>query len=109
MKSEDKINQLQLLEQNMQQYSMQKQQFQGQLIEIESALSELKSTTDAYKIVGNIMVKSSKADLDKELTSKKDVVELRIKTLEKQEQRLKDKAKEIRSEVMGEMENGKQG
>ena len=39
--TEKKINQLQLLEQSMQNLSMQKQQFQLQQVEIESALKEL--------------------------------------------------------------------
>jgi len=38
----------------MQNVLMQKQQFQAQLMEIDSALSELEKTNEAYKIVGNI-------------------------------------------------------
>jgi chaperonin cofactor prefoldin len=59
--TEDKISQLGLLEQNMHKYLNQKQSFQAQLMEIESALSELKSTKKAYKIVGNIMVSAERA------------------------------------------------
>ena len=39
--TEQKIQQLQLIEQSMQQFLMQKQSFQTQLVEIESALKEL--------------------------------------------------------------------
>ena len=54
--AEKKISQLQMLEQGMQSLLMQKQQFQLQQVEIESALKELENVDEAYKIVGNIMV-----------------------------------------------------
>lgn len=97
---EQKISQLQLLEQNVQNFLMQRQQFQAQLSEIESALSELKDAKQSYKIVGNIMVDSSKADLEKDLKRKKEVIELRIKNIEKQEGSIKEKQKKIQEEVL---------
>lgn len=107
MSEQDKIAQLQLLEQSMNNFLMQKQQFQIQLSEIESALSEIKNAKEAYKIVGNIMVLSKKEDLEKDLNSKKEVVELRIKTLEKQEAGLKEKSKSLQEEAMKEIKKGK--
>ena len=80
--SEKKLSQLQMLEQSMQNLLMQKQQFQLQQVEIESALKELENVDEAYKIVGNIMVLSKKDDLKKDLSSKKEVMELRIKNME---------------------------
>ena len=103
--TESKIKELQLIEQNAQQYLMQKQQFQTQLIEIESALKELKKSDTSYKIVGNIMVKTNNDELNKDLSKKKEMFDLRIKTLEKQEEKLKSKAKDIQKEVLGEMKN----
>jgi len=58
--AEKKLNQLQLVEQSMQNLLMQKQQFQLQQVEIESALKELENVDEAYKIIGNIMVLSKK-------------------------------------------------
>lgn len=101
--SEKKINQLQLLEQSMQNLLMQKQQFQLQQVEIESALKELEKVEEAYKIVGNIMVLSTKADLKDDLSSKKEVIGLRIKNMEKQESQLRDKASKLQNEVLKEM------
>ena len=60
--AEKKIEQLQLYEQSLQNFLAQRQQFQIQLIEIESALRELEKTDKAYKLVGNIMVSSKKDD-----------------------------------------------
>ncbi len=104
----EKMQQLQILEQNLQQFLMQKQQFQQQMIEIESALNELQNSKESFKIIGNVMLSANKEDLTKELTTKKEELDLRIKTLEKQEDRLKEKSQSLRDEVMKEMEkNGK--
>ncbi len=46
------------------------------------------------------MVKSDKGKLKIELDKKKEMFELRIKTLEKQEEKLKEKAKDIQKEVV---------
>ena len=97
---EEKINQLQLYEQSLHNFLVQKQQFQLQQVEIESALNEIDKTKEAYKIIGGIMVASKKEELKKELTSKKEVAELRIKSLEKQETQIKEKATKLQSEVM---------
>jgi prefoldin beta subunit len=99
--TEQKIGQLQLLEQNMQNFLMQKQNFQAQLMEVENALKELESAKkETYKIVGNIMVASDKAGLKKDLSSKKEILDLRLKNLKKQEDSLKEKAEKIQAEVI---------
>ncbi len=105
--TEKKISQLQMMEQSMQTFLMQKQQFQAQLVEIESALKELEKSKEAYKIVGNIMVSSDKDELEKDLKKKKEIVELRIKTLEKQEGQIKEKASAVQEEVMKELKEKK--
>ncbi|MBW2982101.1 prefoldin subunit beta [Candidatus Woesearchaeota archaeon] len=105
--TEKKISQLQMMEQSMQSFLVQKQQFQAQLIEIESALKELEKTKEAYKIVGNIMVSSNKEELENDLKKKKEMVELRIKTLEKQEGQIKEKAGTVQAEVMKELKEKK--
>jgi len=103
--TEEKIGRMQLMEQNIQNFLMQKQQFQTQMIEITSALEELENTETAYKIVGNVMVLSKKEDLKKDLEQKKEMVELRIKAIEKQESDIKDKAKTLQQEVLSEMKD----
>jgi len=103
--SDQKIKQLQMIEQSLQALLMQKQQFQLQQVEVQSALKELESVNEAYKIVGNIMVLTKKDDLLKELQQKKDVVELRIMTMEKQENQFRDKASKIQEEVMKELKD----
>ncbi len=98
--AEQKISQLQMFEQGLQSFLAQKQQFQSQLIEIESALEELSTSPEAYKIVGTIMLKTDKEELTKDLASKKEMLEIRIKAIERQEGQLKDKASKIQEEVL---------
>lgn len=97
---QEQVNKIQLLEQNVQAIAAQKQQVQTQVFEIDSALKELENSTDSFKIIANIMVKTSKEQLTKELTEKKELFDLRIQTLEKQEKDMKEKMKEIQTEVM---------
>ena len=98
--TEQKIGQLQMFEQSLQNFLGQKQQFQAQLVEIESALGELENTDKAYKIVGNIMVESNKDELKADLQSKKEMLELRIKTMERQETQVREKASKLQSEIL---------
>ena len=98
--TEQKIGQLQMFEQSLQSFLGQKQQFQVQLVEVESALNELENTQKAYKIVGNIMVESDKAELKADLQSKMEMLELRIKTMEKQESQVREKASKLQSEIL---------
>jgi prefoldin beta subunit len=103
-KMQEKINRLQSIEQNMQHLLQQRQQFQMQLMEVDSALEELKKTDRAYRIIGNIMVASEKGVMEKDLSDKKERVSLRIKSVEKQETKLKEQAKTLREEVMTAMQ-----
>jgi prefoldin beta subunit len=95
-----KINQLSMMEQNMQNFSLQKQQFQAQLMETESAEKELASAKESYKIIGNIMVSADKEELKKELSEKRDILRLRIESFEKQELKLREKAEALQKEVL---------
>jgi len=98
--TEQKIGQLQMFEQSLQSFLGQKQQFQVQLVEVESALNELDNTEKAYKIVGNIMVETDKNELKAELQSKKEMLELRIKSIEEQENSLFEKVSNLREELI---------
>jgi len=103
--TKEKIMQLQLSEQKLQNFLMQKQQFQGQLMEIDNALGELDSGKgEVFRIIGNIMISSNRDDLKKDLKEKKHILELRIKNIEKQEEKIKEEADEIQKEVVSKLE-----
>ncbi len=98
--AQENVQRLQMIEQNMQALGMQKQQFQAQLFETEGALKEIATAPTAYKIVGGIMIAMDKDALQKELQSKKELLELRLQTIEKQEKQIKDKAKKLQEDVL---------
>ncbi len=101
-RSEENLAQLQLAEQNLQNLLLQKQVFQFELIETNNALEELKKSKDEdiFKIVGSLMFKTNKANLTKELEKKKDILNLRIKAIEKQEEDIKNKLIKAREEIL---------
>lgn len=103
--TQEKIGQIQLIQQNLENFSMQKQQFQLQQTEIETALNEINTSSKSYKIIGNIMVLSDKGKLTKELTEKSEMLNIRISTIEKQEDKLKVKFEELQKEVMKSLED----
>ena len=101
---EEKIAELQLLEQNTQNLLQQKQKFSTELIEIENALTELAQTTSApYKVVNGVMFETNLEDLKKELNSKKEVINIRIKNIQSQEEKIKTKADSLQKEVLKEL------
>lgn len=97
----EKIQELQQLEQSVQALLNQKHNSQLQLAEIENALQELsKTSSDPYKIIGNLMIQTNKKELEQDLQEKKEILQLRVKTLDKQEKQQKEKAGALQQEVM---------
>lgn len=99
--TQEKIQHLQILEQNLQSLLLQKQAFQFELSETENALKEVEKTKDSvYKSIGQVMIKTSKEEIEKEFKQKKELLNLRIKSLSKQETQIKEEAEKLREEVM---------
>jgi len=98
---QEKLQQMQFLEQNLQSILMQKQAFQMEINETTSALKEVENSEgDIYKLVGQLMIKTSKDKTKEELENKKKVFEKRLKLLDKQEEVLSEQAKKLREEVV---------
>ena len=87
--SDDKtknIQEVQFLEQNLQNLFFQKQAFQMELTETQSALREIEnSKEDAYKLIGQLMIRVPKSKILEELSEKEKFLNLKISNLEKQE------------------------
>jgi prefoldin beta subunit len=104
MVDEQKIQEMQILEQRLQNSILQKQAFEMELAETSSALKEVeKSGDEVFKIIGQLMIKSEKRKIQEELASKSKILELRIKTLEKQENSLTEQLDKLRDEITGSM------
>ncbi len=103
--TDEKIRQLQIMEQGLQQILLQKQALQSQVMELDSALKGLQNSNEAYRIIGNVMLLSGKDDLEKDLLSKKETAELRIEALSRQESSARERASKLQKEIVGEMKN----
>ncbi|HEA46731.1 MAG TPA: prefoldin subunit beta [Candidatus Pacearchaeota archaeon] len=98
---ENKIQEMQMIEQNLQNLLYQKQAFQMELSETQSALREIeKSGEEVFKIIGQLMIKTEKEKVKEELKNKEKLLNLRTKSIEKQETSLAEKAEELRKEVL---------
>jgi len=101
MSSDKKLQEMQILEQNLQNLLLQKQAFQMELSETTSALQEIeKSGDEIFKIIGQLMIKSEKSKIKEELLNKEKILNTRIKSFEKQEDFISEKLEKIREEVM---------
>ena len=105
--SSTKVQQLQLTQQNLQNILTQKQQIESQLAEFDSALTELKNTENAFKILGKIMVATSKDKLNNDLKEKKEVLTVRLENFTKQEKTLQNSIEELQKEVVEELKKEK--
>ena len=102
----EKIQEMQILEQQLQNTILQKQAFQMELAETNSALEELgKSGDEVFKIIGQLMIKSEKSKIKDELENKKKILELRINSFEKQENSLSEKLGNIQEEITKSVQN----
>lgn len=90
---QNQIAQFQQLQQQLQAVSSQKLQMDAQIKEIERTISELdKATGDVYKNVGSLMIKVDNKDSVKaELEEGKETMEVRVKSMKRQEVALREK------------------
>ena len=96
------VAQLQQLQQQLQTVVTQKAQLDLLVKETEEAIREVeesKQDSSLFKAVGNVLVKVEKEKLLKELQEKKETYEIRIKTLERQEEKLKERVTEIQKKL----------
>lgn len=83
--------------------SAQKQQVQLQVEGITETLAELNESKEktVFKAVGSVLLSKNIADVKKELADQKESLELRLKTVAKQESLLVDKLNKIKSKLEG--------
>lgn len=107
MSSTTKVQQLQILQQNIQTILAQKQQFQNNISDIDGALSELKKTDKAYLIIGKVMLGKPKEELATELEQRKEVLNLRLKNFNAQEEKLQQMLETTQKEALEELKKKK--
>lgn len=97
------LAQLQQVQQQAQAIFGQKTQVDMMLRETERALEELEKLDDnavVYKGVGELLIKSEKSSTQAELADKKETLDLRLKSLERQEKRIQKKFQELQEQLL---------
>ncbi len=99
---QERLLRLQQLQQTLQAILTQKQQLELGLTETEQALSELEKldeTVVIYKSIGSLLVRSEKAKVTTELNEQKELLNMRIGVLGKQEERLRSQVKDLQAKL----------
>ncbi len=102
--SNEQIQELSLIEQQLSSLVQQRQAYQKQILELESALKELSTTKEAYHIVGSVMIKKDSDSLKKDLEEQKKATDVRLASLKSQEDTLRTKAKILQEDIMKDLE-----
>ena len=108
---QEQLVRLQQLQQTLQSIVNQKQQVELELSETDKALAELEKSTDdnpVYKSVGSILVKSTRQTLLTELKERKELMSTRVIVLGKQEDRTRERLKEVQEKLQERLKGPKQ-
>jgi len=108
---QEQLVRLQQLQQTLQSVATQRQQVELELSETDKALAELEKSTDdtpVYKTVGSILVKSNRQTLLTELKERKELMATRVTVLGKQEDRTRERLKEIQEKLQERLKGPKQ-
>jgi prefoldin beta subunit len=91
-----------ILQQQLQNIMAQKEALGMQVLEMKKAQEELEKSKEkeVYKIAGTILIKSPKAETLKELRERDEAFSLRLKSLDKEEKRVKLKIEEFREKLV---------
>src|SRR3989338_1674599 len=91
-------------EKQLQMILLQKHQLQLQNNEINLAQEELKKARGyVYKSVGSIMVRSTREDAEQDLKEKKELFDLRLNTVNKQEEKLRETLGMLQKDLQAQM------
>jgi prefoldin beta subunit len=99
---QNQLAQLQQLQQQAQAVLSQKSQIEALMRETDAAVKELEKSPDdavVYKSVGELLFKAEKPKLVEELKEKKDMMDLRLKTMSKQEERIQARFTQLQEQL----------
>lgn len=98
------LGQLESYQQQLQLVVQQKQKVQLDLNDARKALEEIEKVgedTPVYKTVGTLILRTEKSKAVEELREKIETLEVRLKALERQEQKLNETLKELTQKIQG--------
>jgi len=79
------------------------QQYRARLLEIERVLKELEKLQDnyVYKSYGNLFFKTPKEEVVKELTSEKELLQIRVEEFSRREKLLRERISSLEKQLRG--------
>jgi len=99
---QNQVAQIQQIQQQAQALLNQKNQIEMMLRETEAAVKEIEASDEGavmYKSAGEVLLRADRFTLLEELTDKKDVLDLRLKTLNKQQERIKNRFDQLQEQL----------
>jgi prefoldin beta subunit len=106
-KVQNQFAMLQQIQQQLQTILQQKTQYEMAVREAKRAQEEIADATDdtpMYMSIGTIMVQKKKDYVNTKLTEKVETLELRVKSLEKQEKMLQGKFEQLQTQIKSALE-----
>ena len=99
--AEQLLGQAQIYQQQIQNIMAQKSAMAMELNDIKKALEEVEKTTEkhVYKLSGPLLIKMDIKNVKKDLAEREETISMRVKTYEKQEEKLKEKIEGLRSKI----------
>ena len=107
-KVQNQLSMLQQLQAQLQTILQQKAQYELAVREAKRAQEEIKDSADdavMYMSVGTVMMQKKKEVVNAKLAEKVETLELRIKSLEKQEKMLQGKFEQLQSQIKTALES----
>jgi len=100
--TQQKIQELQMMEQGFQQLLMQKNAFSMEQNETDFIIKEVEKTEgEVSRIIGNqVVIKTTKEEILTDMKKKKELIDTRKKTIEEKEKEFSEKIEAVREEVM---------
>ena len=106
-KVQNQLSMLQQIQQQLQNILQQKAQYELAVREAKRAQEEIKDSADdavMYMSVGTVMMQKKKEVVNAKLTEKVETLELRIKSLEKQEKMMQGKFEQLQNQIKAAIE-----
>src|SRR5674536_40550 len=99
---QNQVAQLQQLQQQAQALAVQRSQLELSLNEANQTLAELDKLDEKaviFKTVGTILVRSNKDQVKEELTEKTETLDVRLKSLQRQEERVQTRFQQLQQQL----------
>ena len=99
---QEQLVRLQQIQQTYQVVTSQRQQLEHEHLEVDKALRELEKMSDetiVYKSIGAILIESKRRKLIEELTERKELLDMRVKVVTRQQNRLEEQLRELQGRV----------